>query len=186
MNTEMSIAHKFDMNSLGNDMFPNGLVPWRDAMPPDPLNNLDRRSIGSLRSCHYCGSMHPSDIAAAIKAGYHGEWADWKYGWPHKSYWLIPNPFEGQIECTTRQGFPPKLDAPGNWQKVGEAWFRLSPAPKITQGKFYTVHLQDATPEERQLIEQELGIHFEFLADGRLKWATLPKQPPTDIEKQDA
>lgn len=34
-----------------------------------------------------------------------------------------------------------------------------------TWGKFYTIHLQDATPEDRKVIERHLGIHFEFNGD---------------------
>lgn len=37
--------------------------------------------------------------------------------------------------------------------------------------KFYTEHLQDATPEQRKTIERALGLAFEFSEDGRVIWA---------------
>jgi len=37
--------------------------------------------------CSWCGSMHPHDLAEALRAGTaKGHWADFKYGWPHKFY----------------------------------------------------------------------------------------------------
>lgn len=41
------------------------------------------------------------------------------------------------------------------------------PAPEYNgQAKFYTVHLQDATKEERRIIEQHLGLQFTFTDGG--------------------
>ena len=40
-----------------------------------------------------------------------------------------------------------------------------SPASATTHGKFYTVHLQDASPEDRKTIEVYLGVAFTF--DGK-------------------
>lgn len=37
-----------------------------------------------FRRCSYCGSIHPQDLVREI--GWHAEWADQKYGWPHKFY----------------------------------------------------------------------------------------------------
>lgn len=111
--SEKSIAHKHGMNLVGQGYWPDGLVPWKKR-------GDDRRH------CEYCGSLHPADVAAAIRAGAKGEWADWKYGWPHKVY------------------------------LSGET----------TSGKFYTVHLQDATSEDRETIEKHMGLRFTFYDDG--------------------
>lgn len=41
---------------------------------------------GIARSCSYCGSIHPGDLARQLReAGTLSE-ADRKYGWPHKFY----------------------------------------------------------------------------------------------------
>lgn len=184
---------------------------WRNAIAP----NLETGpTTGRLRACEYCGSMHPADVAEAIRRGASGSFADFKYGWPHKAYFeRIPNPHAGMLEslcghshgvpeCPTtgelcRQGaqsfYHPKCecmkDAPEtvhsgrddfgkpliavptgmfnpssgkpqkDWRAPGE------PAAPTTWGKFYTIHLQDATPEDRKVIERHLGIHFEFNGD---------------------
>lgn len=43
----------------------------------------------TFRSCAYCGSIHPADLAAELRAHPNAgtlEMADRKYGWPHKFY----------------------------------------------------------------------------------------------------
>lgn len=120
---EKSNAHKDEFGIMR--FFKDGLVTWS-------------KRDGFLK-CDYCGSLHPSEIVAGIKAGATGDWADWKYGWPHKSYFgSIPN---------TQYG----------------------------QDKFYSVHLMDATPEEKEIIENHLGIKFTFLDDGRVSWILIDK-----------
>lgn len=208
-----SIAHRHDMNHFGRASNPDGLVPWSAATPPDIEAG---RTSGRLRSCGYCGSMHPADVAAAIRAGAVGHWADRKYGWPHKAYFDgVPNPHAGAME--SRMGAShavpqcPKTGAPcaGGKQTFTQnasnrcdcmvtcpekivagdlegtamvvvpdgfnssngsreyRWMQAgSPAPATTHGKFYTAHLQDATPEDRATIERHLGLAFEFTDDG--------------------
>lgn len=93
-----------------------------------PATWMDR---GGKQCCSWCGSMHPSDLAAALRAGEaSGHWADFKYGWPHK--WYV-------------DGVPGSI-------------------------KFYTEHLQDATPEDREVIEKAMGLRFTFEGDG-VRWA---------------
>lgn len=65
-----SIAHKGDWQA--EHFHPGGAVPWQER---------DGR-----RHCAYCGSLHPSDLDAALGAGASLGWADRKYGWPHKAY----------------------------------------------------------------------------------------------------
>lgn len=187
MTTPPSIAHKYDMNPIGQKMFPDGLVPWRDPQPPNLTGKKDERIAGQLRACEYCGSMHPADVAAAIRAGAKGEWADWKYGWPHKSYFQgIPNPHAGMLESRASQNFPPGELEAGKFRKVergydpvtGELayhWVEVgTPAAEKTYGKFYSIHLLDATPEDRETIEQHLGLRFEFYNDGKsVRWSRI-------------
>jgi len=87
--------------------------------------------------CDYCGSLHPTEVVALLKAGARISMADWKYGWPHKAY----------------------LDSP---------W-----------GKFYTRHLQDATPEEADYICRRLGMTITFSPDGK-EAAWGPYEPPKE------
>lgn len=178
---EPSRAHKHDMNWYGIQNYADRLVPWHDAEAPDIEAG---RTTGRLRSCGYCGSMHPADVAAAIRAGATGEFADRKYGWPHKVYFNgIPNPHAGMPESRCGHSNPPQdeIDA-GKWVKIpdgfdqqtGAQQFRWteagSPAAAKTHGKFYTVHLQDATPEDRKVIELHLGVAFTFDDVGGVSW----------------
>lgn len=168
-----SIAHKVGMNRFGQESHPDGLVPWRDATPPE----IEGRSrTGRLRSCAYCGSMHPTDVAAAIKAGAEGSWADKKYGWPHKAYFeKVPNPHAGLLEVRGSANYRPEGDHYADWVSCiedGKEYWHEPPRPAgpTTNGKFYSVHLMDATPEERDLIESHLGLNFDFKADGTVTW----------------
>ena len=70
---------------------------WRSAVAP----NLETgQTTGRLRACEYCGSMHPADVAEAIRRGAAGSFADFKYGWPHKAYFeRVPNPHPGLLYC---------------------------------------------------------------------------------------
>jgi hypothetical protein len=162
---EYSIAHQKDPSlDPEHDVF-----PWNDPVAPNWDGKSGDRTAGSLRRCPYCGSMHPADVAAAIRAGAKGEWADQKYGWPHKAYFTdVPNPHAGMLESRASANFQHKPD----WIKVGEREWREpgEPAPKTTDGKFYTVHLQDATPEDRANIEAHLGLTFTFHDNGKVEW----------------
>lgn len=188
---------------------------WRDAQAPDLVAG---RTTGRLRGCSWCGSMHPADLAAAIRAGATGSWADFKYGWPHKWYVDgVPNPHAGMLEsrmgashavpvcpmsgmacihgaqsfdrpsCVCMKGdtlsvveghasgvaverapagFCSVTGAPQHtWRRKGE------PAAARTWGKFYTEHLQDATPEDRETIERAMGINFNFASGDKVSWA---------------
>jgi hypothetical protein len=192
MASSQSIAHQHDMHWIGKGKYPDGLVPWRDATPPNLTGQPNERNTGSLRACSYCGSMHPSDVVAAIQAGAHGSWADRKYGWPHKAYFDgVPNPHAGMLESRTMRTDPPPENEAHKWRRVqhgfnphtGEPvywWSEVGqPAGERTHGKFYSVHLLDATPEEKAIIEEYLGITFEFLDDGqRVRWSPIQHEIP--------
>lgn len=153
---------------------------WRGAEAPDIEAGRD---TGRLRGCGYCGSMHPADVAAAIRAGARVEIADRKYGWPHKVYLReVPNPHAGLLEVRSSTSFPaagyveasdpraPRFDSmTGKPLPPAKRWIRTSTADATTWGKFYTEHLQDATPEDRATIEGRLGLRFEF-KDGKVEW----------------
>lgn len=132
--------------------------------------------------------MHPTELAAAIKAGATLSAADRKYGWPHKFYVDgAPNPFAGEPEIISAEyggeSATPEMIAAG-WKQYPDGfdqttgkpvmrWARLGaprPAPASTHGKFYTEHLQDATPEERAVIERAMGLRFEFDDAGGVRW----------------
>ncbi len=162
--------------------------PWRDAIPP---NIAEGRTTGLLRGCGYCGSMHPADLADALRNGARLDPADRKYGWPHKFYVEnVPNPHAGMLESRHGSSHPPQheIDA-GKWVRVptgrfdtytGEptfSWYEAGkPAPATTYGKFYTEHLQDATPEDRDVIERHMGMHVEFHDDGKVSWQPYKPQ----------
>jgi hypothetical protein len=113
--------------------------------------------------------MHPSDVAAAIRAGAQGQWADMKYGWPHKAYFAaIPNPHAGLLESRESANYK----AHDDWIQVDENHWQApgKPASSTTDGKFYTIHLMDATPEDRETIESHLGLKFVFTDDGKVSW----------------
>lgn len=188
---------------------------WRDATPPDLEAG---RTTGRLRSCNYCGSMHPADLAVSIRSGAKVEWSDQKYGWPHKAYVDgIPNPHAGLLEsrmstshaepvcpktgkvcesgrqsfshpeCACMKAGEPMeglygsrrvVRVPNGFSAVtGAAAFEWreegQPADATTHGKFYTEHLQDADPEDREVIERAMGITFTFEASGRVTWSRI-------------
>lgn len=129
---------------------------------------------GSLRRCSYCGSMHPSDVVEALKAGARMEWADFKYGWPHKIYLdNIPNPHAGLPESLHGTSTPQGPD----WFQLRENFWIAppQPAPAKTRAKFYTIHLKDATPEEKEFIEEHAGIRIRFDDDGGIGWSKYKK-----------
>lgn len=168
--------------------YTHGHAPeWRDATPPD----VDKgRNTGHLRGCSWCGSMHPSDLAAAIQAGAGGHWADFKYGWPHKWYVeRVPNPHAGLLEVrgwsnSPTEAFKREVREPRFDQRTGERVADYvtyteepTPAGPTTHGKFYTEHLQDATDEEREIIERAMGLRFTFEGKG-VRWT--PYQAPAE------
>lgn len=171
--TEYSVAHIDGMNKIGGNLWPDGRVPWDDPEPPNIDQPNENHWSGKLRTCSYCGSMHPADVAAAIKAGATGSWADMKYGWPHKAYFNgVPNPHAGMLEIR------------GHATHIVEGWVDMGngtshapakPADQTVMWKFYSVHLQDASPEDKQTIEFHLGLHFEF-TDGRVSWQKIGAQ----------
>lgn len=54
-------------------------------------------------------------------------------------------------------------------------WYINSPAIMAPGAKkFYSVHLQDATPEALAIIEQAMGLHYEFTNNGNdVSWTRI-------------
>jgi hypothetical protein len=165
--TKYTHVHDDEINfSVFSPMFPYGKVPFEEPMPPQP----NRLGGGTLQRCRYCGSMHPTDVAAAIKAGARGELADMKYGWPHKAYFHgVPNPHAGLLASRSGSSQPSE-----GYIHAGERLWLSPPQPEpaTTWGKFYTIHLQDATDEEREVIESYLNLRFTF-KDGGVSWQRI-------------
>jgi hypothetical protein len=130
-------------------------APWPDDGGPYAY---------TYRTCNYCGSMHPEDLAKALEAGAEIDMADWKYGWPHKFYVMVPNPKAGQ-EC--RIGSSGQENTP-----------IMGKAPATVHAKWYNEHMAEMEPAafERvsNLIFARTAIKFSMVG-GRLMFQCLPR-----------
>lgn len=166
------------------------------ATPEDLVHGRDAERWGGwtwrapshgqhYRTCSYCGSIHPEDLAA--EAAWTAEWADAKYGWPHKFYVAVPNREPAQRFITgastgTPSGLagsewirPDDLPADVNtegWSGLSETYQWVSIGTRPTHhAKFYTAHLADpaVNPEALETIQRVSGLRFRF-HDGRVGW----------------
>lgn len=173
-------------NACAHEYIPvnaNLSVQWMPAQAPDIYHAGGGRMQGRLRCCSFCGSMDPAELAAALRAGACVSWADWKYGWPHKLYVAgIPNPHAGLLEITTMSSEPMEDCVPITVDRYDPVTGKYAPltryaktrrAPALTQAKFYTKHLRDASAEDRVLIERTSGFRFQFADDGRVKFSRV-------------
>jgi hypothetical protein len=140
-----------------------------------------------FRRCSYCGCVHPDDLTA--EPGVRIDWADMKYGWPHKFYAHIPNREPGRLFVVSTVNHPPR---DGEWITVADADPAVEEVldregyakgskyrPLFVQfgtrehhvGKFYTVHLADPeiSAATKTVIEQLMGLRLTF-AGGRVMW----------------
>lgn len=154
-----------------------------------------------FRRCSYCGSIHPEDLAA--EPVWKPQWADMKYGWPHKFYVPIPNRNPGALyvisashdshggtylpleTLTDEQRGIVERDG---WLGRDYPWeyFQFGTRPDHF-GKFYTIHLADPEiPDEVCAdIEQRSGLEFTFEIDngevGHVLWRDASGHtPPQD------
>jgi hypothetical protein len=142
-----------------------------------------------FRRCSFCGSVNPDDLAAEVE--WHAQWADRKYGWPHKFYVDIPNHQPGRLyvtsasnsdepsgmyplmvpraELTPEQAAAVERDG-DNGPYSSAKFFGFGHRP-MHFGKFYTVHLRDADldPAVKRRIEQGCGLAFTF-EGSRVAW----------------
>lgn len=148
-----------------------------------------------FRTCSYCGSINPDDLVAA--EGWTPEWADRKYGWPHKVYIEnLANPNEALEFCVEAGTAPTPADREGMRYKLVKDLTSAEQEICIGDGmgfsgskmdgyvgfgkrstlhaKLYSVHLaDDAISEEvKGRIGAKIGLRFEFTDEGRLRWWT--------------
>lgn len=139
-----------------------------------------------FRRCWFCGSVHPEDLLAALRAGATLDGADWKYGWPHKFYVRgIPNELRGQVvKIGSRCGPLRDRDGKLNVEDPTEAELArgrydrpiMGNAPADAVVKFYTEHLVDAglaLDELRAEILRQTRIDF-VVEDDAIKYRRLP------------
>lgn len=164
---------------------------------PDPVHGRNAERWGGwtwrepsrgehFRTCSHCGSIHPEDLAA--EDNWHAEWADAKYGWPHKFYVAIRN-------RNPEQRFILTADDREEHHNVGNyTWVRADSIPDdvITDGwrdisqhyrwvglrtrtthhaKFYTAHLADPTvaSDAAEVVQRVSGLRLDF-RDGHVTW----------------
>jgi hypothetical protein len=161
------------------------------------------RGAEHFRRCSFCGSIHPADLAA--EPTWRAEWADQKYGWPHKFYVDIPNRDPSALFVTSAQsGGPADRPAPVSDEYTQwVAWKDLSRAQrKIVKrdgwradkddhsdyygfgtrsshfAKFYTIHLADPAigDEAKDAIQHRSRLRFRFDEHGNVGWEHYP--PP--------
>jgi len=170
---------------VGNDVHPDaarfGGWSWQDPCRGE-----------HFRRCSFCGSVNPDDLVA--ETSWAANWADRKYGWPHKFYVDIPNrePEALFVVSATTSDQPPT--GAGSWVARGDltpdqlaaaaqqGYDRDGYRPTYLSfgtranhfGKFYSIHLSDPAVAEvvKQEIERQSGIAFEFKPGGRVSWRT--------------
>lgn len=164
----------------------------------------DPRHGEHFRRCSYCGSIHPDDLSS--EPGWEPQWADMKYGWPHKFYVPILNRNPEQTYVTSAsndqysEDYIPLADLTAEQRTVAErdGWLREDSLWQYFQfgnrpdhfGKFYTIHLADPTisPEVKADIEQRSGLIFDFDDEGtRVSWrmAVIPADDEDDSPPHD-
>lgn len=158
--------------------------PWLWALP---------RNGEHFRRCSFCGSIHPDDLAA--EAGWRADWADRKYGWPHKFYVEIANRSPGREYVIGMTAGSAKLGAKG-WVEIPKLTAKQREAmardgydanlytsvlfgTRATHfAKFYTIHLNDPkiSPEVREIIHQRSGLVLDFDTHQRVRWHPYNEQ----------
>lgn len=153
-----------------------------------------------FRRCSYCGSIHPVDLAADIDSikpigilsehagrDIYVDWSDRKYGWPHKFYVDMPNKGPDAIfvlgssnsaysdmkawaDLTREEKIVVRRD--GSYHKDPEKYWYCLGTRAVHHGKFYSVHLNDASVDDltKHKIAKLSGLKFTWLPDGRVKW----------------
>lgn len=169
-------------------VFRYGPWTWREPMRGE-----------HFRRCSFCGSIHPEDLAA--ETGWRAEWADRKYGWPHKFYVDIPNRDPAALFIISSQ-LVGDGDRPDD--RLGLQWHHWDELPAGLRAiaerdgwggdrdwhpdwlgfgtranhhaKFYSIHLSDSavSAEAKAAIEQRSGLQFTFTEDGRVAWSPAP------------
>lgn len=145
-----------------------------------------------FRRCDYCGSIHPDDLVKEIP-GVRPEWADQKYGWPHKVYVDIPDRL-GELswlggisggeklsdEVLRERGYTPvgqlsraeKKACKRDGVKLDSYQGVMVTTRSVRNAKFYSVHLRDPaiSDETKATIFEWCGLRFEWDDDGGVRW----------------
>lgn len=145
-----------------SDVFNYGPPQWDERLPND-----DGQFPGL--HCSYCGSVTVEDaIKLMAMPGVYFSGADWKYGWPHKFYFDVPNPDaakEVQIGSDSFMQEGVRVNRPIMGKRA------------TLQAKFYNAHLSDANPDELErfsaLSADVFGIHWGKDENGI--WYRAPK-----------
>lgn len=144
--------------------------------------------VEHFRRCTFCGSINPEDLVAEPE--WHPNWADQKYGWPHKFYvdipdrkgkldWLGGSTEDMSDEELARYGWKRVKDLNRKERKalkdanlVGEYAVVGIGTRAVHHAKFYTEHLADprVSQEVKGAIYQRSGLVIEFRADGHIEW----------------
>ncbi|MFJ5984340.1 hypothetical protein [Lentzea sp. NPDC092896] len=148
-----------------------------------------------FRRCSYCGSVNPDDLAA--EPVWCAEWADRKYGWPHKFYVDIPNRDPARLYVLGSSSGPNPPTESRDWiarsdvsaeqrealerddyfENDSRTHFLFGPRP-LHHAKFYSIHLRDAEldPAVKAAIEPRCGLTFVF--DGTsVAWHPAATEP---------
>jgi hypothetical protein len=134
------------------------------------------------RTCSFCGSIHPDDLAAE-EVEWRAEWADRKYGWPHKFYVSLPNKHPDQLFVIGHSNSRTKPFKHGNdeWLSVDDlndeqralvegksglnnTTYYMFGKHSTLHAKFYSIHLKDSaiSRETRERIAETSGLRFHF------------------------
>lgn len=154
---------------------------WRDPFTRDGEH---------YRTCSFCGSINPEDLLA--EGVIIPQWADMKYGWPHKFYVDINNrdPERLFVVGTTNAPTPhgegwvaaseltdEQCDIiTQRHHSVDNVTFFLFGTRAIHSSKFYTIHLKDVTLSQTVVdgIEKACGLHFTFTNDN-IAWEPVSR-----------
>jgi hypothetical protein len=159
-----------------------------------------------FRTCSFCGSIHPEDLAAELGSGVTVDWADWKYGWPHKLYANGIRPRDpGMLHVFSRATRSrPDRGAASDWIADGDltdeqraviaadhqqprddedrdCWWMFRPKTEL-HAKFYTVHLGDPAigQDVKDAVQRASGLKLTWLDDGRVSWEPWQDSAPAD------
>jgi hypothetical protein len=138
------------------------------------------------RTCSYCGSINPEDLAN--ETGWQAQWADAKYGWPHKFYVDIPNrepdrqfiiSASNAPEPPGRHGWISVPELPAGvsidgWRDLGAYSWVLLGQRRAHHAKFYTAHLADpaVTRDVVERVQNASGLRFDF-RDSGVTWSQV-------------
>ncbi len=150
--------------------------PWGGWSWREPMRGAH------FRTCSYCGSIYPDDLAVEFERGAQADWADQKYGWPHKFYVQVTNRepdglfvlgssthesdnYRAWKDLTRAERKAVRRDGHGK-----DSYYLLGQRPTHF-AKFYTAHLADGalSDETRAAIERGCGRVFTF-EDGTVRW----------------